>query len=75
MDTVRDYKISLTDIETGEILFDKTYRDIFRESESYAKKHIKLFVDSLCRGVLSGRSLSLDISVFSDPNIKCDNIF
>lgn len=75
MDEVRDYKIRLTDLETGEIIFDKVYRNIFRESESYAKKHIKFFVDSLVRGVLSGRSLSLDIYVYSDPDIKFDNIF
>ena len=75
MDKVSNYKIRLTDLETGEVIFDKVYRNIFRETESYAKKHIKLFVDSLVRGVISGRSLSLDISVFSDPDIKFDNIF
>lgn len=65
----------MTDLETGEIVIDKVFRNIFRESESYAKKHIKLFVDCLFRGVLSGRSLSLDISVFKDSDVKVENIF
>lgn len=58
--------IQMADTDTGELLLDRDLKKVFFGSSGSddGEKYLFKLVDSLCKGLRSGRNLSLRVSVF-----------
>lgn len=74
---IRNIKIDFVDVETGEVLYQSVKQHLFYFSckDKGGNLYLHNIVDSICRAVCSGRSVSVQISTLPLHDVKQLDIF